>query len=228
MADALPAELSQLIGATDTAAREAAWQSFLDTHSRLLLHVTRQVGGDYDTGMDAFAYILEQLRADDYRRLRGYSADGRCKFTTWLVVVARRLCLDHLRHRYGRARETDRDARERRAERRRVEDLLSERIDLSHLPDTATPGADALLIAAEQSRALAAMLERLDARDRLLLKLRFEDDLPAREIAALLHYPTQFHVYRRLNALVEGLRAAFAPLERQERRVSPLNKASEQ
>jgi DNA-directed RNA polymerase specialized sigma24 family protein len=48
--------------------------------------------------MDGYAYVLEALRSDDYRRLRAYAADGRSKFSTWLVVVARRLCLDlHLR-----------------------------------------------------------------------------------------------------------------------------------
>ena len=53
---------------------------------------------------------------------------------------------------------------------------------------------------------MSAATARLGATDRLLLKLRFDDDLSAREIAGLLALPTPFHVYRRLNALLQELR----------------------
>jgi RNA polymerase sigma factor (sigma-70 family) len=228
MAEDSPSELSHLIGATDAAARDAAWPAFVNTYSRLLLHVARQVGRDYDAGMDAYAYILEQLRADDCHRLRAYAADGRSKFTTWLVVVARRLCLDHLRHRFGRARESAGATRESLAGRRRLENLLSEQVDLAGLPDTAAPGPEAELIASEQARALATALAGLEPHDRLLLKLRFEDDLSAREIAGVLRYQTPFHVYRRINALLASLRAKLTTRRRQEPGLPPFNKASEQ
>lgn len=227
MAEDLPSELSSLLGATDAAAREAAWPAFLNSYSRLLLHVARQVDRDYDAAMDAYTYILEQLRAGDYHRLRGYAGDGRSKFTTWLVVVARRLCLDYLRHRYGRARDNGDAEGSSRAGRKRLEDLLAEQVDVTDLPDTAA-GPDAELIASEQTRSLAAGLAELEARDRLLLKLRFEDDLSAREIASLVGYPTPFHVYRRLNTLLASLRARLAPRRRQDPGLPPFNKASEQ
>ncbi len=227
MAEVLPAELSQLIDASDAAARDAAWPAFLNSYSRLLLHVARQVGRDYDAAMDAYAYILEQLRAGDYHRLRGYAGDGRSKFTTWLVVVARRLCLDHLRHRYGRARDNSHTESSSRAGRKRLEDLLAEQMDVTDLPDTAA-GPEAELIASEQSRTLAAGLAGLEPRDRLLLSLRFEDDLSAREIASLVGYPTPFHVYRRLNTLLASLRARLAPRRRQDPGLPPFNRASEQ
>jgi RNA polymerase sigma factor (sigma-70 family) len=226
MAEDFPSELSSLLGATDAAARESAWPAFLNSYSRLLLHVARQVGHDYDAAMDAYTYIVEQLCAGDYHRLRGYAGDGRSKFTTWLVVVARRLCLDHLRHRYGRVRENGDAQDPTHAGRRRLEDLLAEQVDVTDLPDAAA-GPDAELIASEQSRRLAARLSELEPRDRLLLKLRFEDDLSAREIASLLHYPTPFHVYRRINALLAALRRRLAP-ERQGGGLRPFNRASEQ
>jgi RNA polymerase sigma factor (sigma-70 family) len=227
MAEDFPSELSSLLGATDAAAREAAWPAFLNSYSRLLLHVARQVGHDYDAAMDAYTYIVEQLRAGDYHRLRGYAGDGRSKFTTWLVVVARRLCLDHLRHRYGRVRENGDAQDTSHAGRRRLEDLLAEQVDVTDLPDAAA-GPDAELIASEQSCRLAARLSELEPRDRLLLKLRFEDDLSAREIASLVGYPTPFHVYRRLNTLLVSLRARLAPRDRKEAGLPPFNRASEQ
>ena len=63
------------------------------------------------------------------------------------------------------------------------------------------------------------MLERavtqLPPADCLLLQLRFEQELTAREIALILGLPTPFHVYRRLEAVCGTLRAALtAPATR--------------
>jgi RNA polymerase sigma factor (sigma-70 family) len=160
--------------------------------------------------MDAYAYVVEQLHRDDFRRLRGYVSDGRTKFTTWLVVVARRVCLDHLRQRYGRPQESESPDRERHTARRRLVDLLAEELDASGVTDATTAGnPETRLRANELTRALAAALSGFEPRDRLLLKLRFEDGLPAREIGQIMGFTTQFHVYRRLNAVLEQLRAAL-------------------
>jgi hypothetical protein len=52
--------------------------------------------------MDRYAWVLDALRQDRHRRLRAFAAEGRGSFTTWLVAVVRRLCVDEHRHRYGR------------------------------------------------------------------------------------------------------------------------------
>jgi RNA polymerase sigma factor (sigma-70 family) len=202
-------ELSALLDARDGPARDAAWRSFVETHSRLLLHTARSMDRDYDAAMDAYAYLLEQLQHDDYRRLRAYVSDGRSKFTTWLVVVARRLCLDHLRHRYGREQNSGPRGSETREVRHRLADFLTEEIDSADLPDAGTGDPHTQLRAAELSRSLAVELRRVEPRDRLLLTLRFEDDLSAREIARLMGFPTPFHVYRRLAGVLGQLRAAL-------------------
>ena len=88
--------------AETAAERERAWSEFLEVHSGLMLHVARSLGGGHDDVMDRYTFMLESLERDDYRRLRGFVADGRCTFSTWLIVVSRRLCLDHHRKRYGR------------------------------------------------------------------------------------------------------------------------------
>lgn len=209
MAVPLPRELSGLLGATDPATREAAWAAFLKAHSRLLLHTARSLGRDYDAAMDGYAYVLGQLRHDDYRRLRAYVANGRSKFTTWLVVVARRLCLDSHRQRYGRVRDPDAERAEQQATRRRLSDLVAEQVDPATLSDPAAQNPEADLLARERRQALAVALEKLEARDLLLVRLRFEDELSAREIADVMGFPTPFHVYRRLNALTESLRRAL-------------------
>lgn len=161
--------------------------------------------------MDAYAYLLEQLERDDFRRLRAYTPEARSKFTTWLVVVARRLCLDRLRERYGRPVGASAVSQETRALRRRLADLLVHELDpaATPLPDDATTNPDADLRTRELHQALTVALARLDPRDRLLLKLRYEDELPAREIGQLLRFPTAFHVYRRLNWLLQELKTVL-------------------
>jgi len=207
MADPHPPELTRLFTASDPPTHDAAWAAFVTTHSRLLLHTARSLNHDYDAAMDGYAYVLEALRSDDYRRLRAYAADGRSKFSTWLVVVARRLCLDFHRKRYGRAREVGPDSRELRATRRRLVDLIGSEIDPDLGPAATDPAIE--LHARDRSTAIEGALRTVSARDRLLLALRFEDELSAREIAQVMGFATPFHVYRRLNALLADLREAL-------------------
>ena len=206
MATTLPPELAGLLAGGDDAAGEAAWAAFLRSQSRLLLAVCRSLGRDYDATMDAYAFLLDQLRKDDYRRLRAYAADGRSKFTTWLVVVARRLCLDHHRHKYGRTRDGPPEAAEQRSARRRLIDLVAAEVDPSTVVDPGSADPESAMVDRDQADRLAAALAGLEPRDRLLLTLRFEDDLSAREIGELLGFPTPFHVYRRLTAVLGALR----------------------
>ena len=212
MADDLPPELSAVLLAPDQESRENAWEQFVRIHSRLLLYAARSLGRDYDGAMDRYTFVLERLRAEDFHRLRTYASDGRTRFTTWLLVVTRRLCLDHYRQRYGRPSsnpaEDTLSSRDRTA-RRRLADSIGEPIDPALLDDPNSPGAELELESSQVQSHLNAALVALGPRDRLLLKLRFEDDLSAREIAGVMEFATPFHVYRRLNGLLAGLRAAL-------------------
>ncbi len=206
----LPPELSALRDAVDPEARDAAWQKFVETHSRLLLHVARSVESDHDAAMDAYAFLLEQLQGDECRRLRAYAADDRGKFTTWLVVVARRLCFDYRRKRYGRLQNDGAESRDAHDARRRLLDHVAEEIDVEGISSDAPDDAETRLRAVELTGALNDAVGALAAGDRLLLKLRFQDDLSAREIARIVKAPSPFHIYRRLNGLLARLRAALA------------------
>ncbi len=202
----LSPELRSLLDATTSPERDSAWTRFLDAYSRLILHVARSVSRDHDDVMDAYAHVLQELRADDHARLRAFSPDGRCKFSTWLVVVTRRLCLDQRRRRHGRPRETQSESvRLEQAFRRRLSDLAGENIELITLL-TSSEDAGGRVSTAELHEALAAAVGSLAPSDRLLLALRFEDGLSAQEIARVIHVPTPFHVYRRLDAVLRALR----------------------
>lgn len=201
-------ELADLLRARDPAARDAAWERLVSRHSRLLLHIARLVMRDPDAAMDAYAGILERLRHDDFRILRGYVATGSCQFSTWLAVIARRICVDAHRHRYGRSRgdgEAER-ATEHRAARQRLIDLVGVPMDLSEIADVGSSTPEGALRESQLQATIDAALATLTPADRLLLKLRFEDDMPAVAIAPILDLPTPFHVYRRLRKVCASLR----------------------
>jgi len=206
----VPDVVARLLTATPGPEAEAAWSAFLAVYSDLLLRVASAFGPGYDDALDRYAHMLDELRRGDCRRLRGFAADGRSRFSTWLVVVARRLCLDQYRLRYGRARGYPHGTAEAaRTARRRLSDLADPVDDPTRLPDLALPDPAEQLDARERRQALTRAVAMLAPCDQLLLRLRFEDDLTAREIAGLLGLPTPFHVYRRIAGICAGLRVTL-------------------
>jgi RNA polymerase sigma factor (sigma-70 family) len=174
-----------------------------------MLHVARDVFPQHDEAMDAFVFVLERLREDEHRRLRGFADDGRSKLTTWLAVVTRRLCLDFYRQQYGRARvaQNANAAAERLAARRRLVRLAgSDDVLIEQTEDQQQPLPDTNLQQRELRDAVTHALAQLPPEERLLIKLRFHDGLSGSEIAKLLGLPTAFHVFRRLNATFGSLR----------------------
>ncbi|MEO8193785.1 MAG: sigma-70 family RNA polymerase sigma factor [Gemmatimonadales bacterium] len=206
-----PLELGQLIRTPDTALREAAWEKLIADHTRLLIAVARSFGGDHDEAMERYSYILEKLRESDFHRLRSFHADGGASFPTWLTVAARHLCLDHHRARFGRHRAEHASDRSTslRAVRRALSDLTEGDTPTDSIADSASSPTDAAAMRGELDDCLRTALAKLTPRERLLLTLRFEDDLPASRIAAVLGMPTPFHVYRRLNNLLAEMRVTL-------------------
>jgi len=201
-----PEPLRALLSTTDAGARDSAWAAFLTAYSDIILQVARAMGGDHDAVMDRYTFALDALRRDECRRLRGYAADGRGTFSTWLAIVVRRLCLDEYRHRYGRVQAAGAGAADRHAERRSLADLVGSELGLEMLESAPNEAPDATLERTELRAALDAALGRLDPTDRLILRLRFEDDLPVPEIARLLSLGSKFNLYRRITRLLAEAR----------------------
>ena len=205
----LPPVLEKLLDSANASSRDA-WAEFAREYSPLLLHVARSTSRSRDDAMDAYAYLLEHLHANDYRRLRGYAVTATSKFTTWLVVVARRICIDHNRVRYGRIRNIDSEQERLRLVSRRnlveLSDLLHESEEI--LDENCT-AADREVEAAELTSELKCALDLIPPADQLLIRLRFEDGLSAAEITQILRYPSQFHVYRRLNSVLAALKSSL-------------------
>jgi RNA polymerase sigma factor (sigma-70 family) len=209
MTSSIPPELAGLIESPDPADRRKAWSAFLARYNRLLLKAAASFGGDYDARMDRYRHMVEELAADDYRRLRAYHVHSKSSFPAWLTVVARRLCLDLNRSQLGRADRPSGSADGTRTLRRRLIDLAGEIPD----PDALLASDDdpANQVEEEERRsAVDRALAELPPRDQLLLRLRYADDLPVRTIANLMGFPTIFHVYRRLRPLLEQLKQRLA------------------
>lgn len=207
----LPPTVRSLLEAADPSAHDKAWGEFVAAFSRLILYVARQTPGEYDTSMDRYAFVLERLREQDYRRLRTYAADGRGKFTTWLTVVVRRLCVDYDRVKHGRAPPAA--IGRSHAPRRPLELVFLDPLLMDRLEDGRLP-ADEEVIRRQALEQLDSAVAGLIPSDRLLLVLRYEDGRSAREIASILSLSTPFHVYRRLNRVHDLLRRALAPSAR--------------
>ena len=204
----LPAEIEILLDGPNEPARAEAWDEFVRRYSRLLLHTAHARSNGYDDAMDRYAFVLEALREDDFRRLRAFDPDNSARFSTWLVVVAGRLCIDYHRRRYGAGgNRAPEDGDWRRDLRRRLADLISANTDLARFADSRREvRPDMGVREGELREALFRAVSSLSGRDRMLLRLRYHDGLTAREIGEIMTFPSLFHVYRRLNKVLRELR----------------------
>ena len=207
MASPIPSSLLSLLEARDDMASEQAWSGFLDDFSKLILHTARRASSSHDEVMDRYSYVLERLRDDEFHRLKGFSQNGAGKFSTWLVVVVRRLCVDHHRQRYGRP-QSDRPMEEdpEMIARRNLANMVSVEVDLDRIEDDRSAAPDAAVLAEERRAQLADAIAELPVNDQLLLTLRFVDGHPQERVAKMLGLPSRFHVYRRLKILLASLR----------------------
>jgi RNA polymerase sigma factor (sigma-70 family) len=212
----LPPEVSRLLEAGPGQPRDDAWAAFIAAYSGLLLRVASAFAPGYDGALDRYVFMLDELRKGDCGRLRKFAADGRGRFSTWLTVVARRLCLDHHRRQYGRVRRhaaTSNDRSLARLARRALASLDTAAHDLANLPAFLEPDPTVEIDARDQRVLLRRVVGQLQPGDQLLLRLRFEEDLTAREMATVLGLPSPFHAYRRLDAIYKNLRKQLRALE---------------
>ena len=81
-----------------------AWTAFLESYSRAILQVVHTFEHEQDARSDCFLFVCERLSENQFRRLRRFQPRGVARFTTWLQVIVRNLCLDWRRKEYGRQR----------------------------------------------------------------------------------------------------------------------------
>lgn len=82
-----------------------AWQTFLESYENLIQRVIHKLVDDYDERMELYCYCLEQLKANNYKKLTGYFENRHgYSFEVWIAVVVRNCCMDWFRKEHGRKR----------------------------------------------------------------------------------------------------------------------------
>jgi len=160
------------------AGEKPAWDLLVRRHVGVMYAMVtrllppRTVEGVNPDAEDVVQAAFLKLWEDGRRPLRSFQ--GRSRLSTWLVAVARREALDRLRR--------DRRDREHTAEaaREALERLRRE------VRAGAPSDAEVAVVVGEQSRGFAAAVECLPPRDRLLVRLVYEDGCSYREAAAVL------------------------------------------
>ncbi len=101
MEDPPIARILERLGSQDF---QEAWADFLESFSPHILQTVKLFEREADPVADCFLYVCERLSEKGFRRLRSFKPGGTAKFSTWLRVVVRNLCLDWHRKEFGRHR----------------------------------------------------------------------------------------------------------------------------
>jgi len=242
-----------------------AWVQFLDEYSAVILQVVRYFEREQDHVSDCYLFICEQLCRDRFRRLRRFQINGPARFSTWLRVVLRNLCLDWHRQETGRQRvfdsvaqlsQLDQDVFRQIFERGfseaeallvlsprypaltqhqlsasverigrtltpRQQWLLSlrggrrtetetgaadtEGSPIDRLPDGG-PDPELRAVQQEERERLRRAVGRMSSGDRLLLQLRYEQELTLEQVARVLHLENAQQADRRIREVLSRLR----------------------
>ncbi|MHC4990905.1 MAG: RNA polymerase sigma factor [Planctomycetota bacterium] len=153
------------------AGRKDAWDGFVEAHAGLIYAAVRRTVGRRAGGPDPVEpddivqEVFLRLVKDDFRLLRTFDRQ-RASLSTWLTVVTRSVAIDQLR-------------------RRRLETISLDHAEghsVSHAaPDPPAEGGEAGLLP----------LHLLTARQRLVLRLLFDQEQTVAEAAAFLSVDEQ-------------------------------------
>jgi len=179
---------------------ENSWRFFVEKYSRFVYSIALRLlpgslEGREDLAQDTYLSVFSRLQGDNYRLLRDFR--GRCRFTTYLFRMV----------------QTSRSEALRRAGR---EGERTEYIDFSDEANRAIQAAvqdgkvDAFDIPSVSPQRLrdhiTRAVEGLSPREKLLLRLRFQEGLKLRELAAALGY-------RDTNDAAYGLRKSLKSMD---------------
>lgn len=149
-----------------------AGDAFVETHSRLvraaICRTLSRYGGRVpeEDVEDLHNELFRRLWEDDFRRLRQYRGENGASLATWLRALASNLALRHLKG--GRRTES-----------------LEERPALMAGSRAEGPSPFESMADAEREELFGALLEGLDTRELLIVKLHYYSGLQVKEVA---HY----------------------------------------
>ena len=163
------------------------WTLFVERYNKLIYHTIYQtlrvnsVATDPDDISDLFQEIFTSFCASNCKKLRMFDPHRGVSLASWLRMITVRTTIDHLR-------------------KRRPVTALDE------LPvEPSQTGGQEAIVDEESLNMLRGVVEQLPAGDKLLIELAFMRELPAEEVAGILHISvTAF--YTRKNRIIVKMR----------------------
>ena len=153
-------------------------------------------------------YVLDKLMENNYAMVNAFK--GRSTFKTYLFSITHRLAIDFYRHRYGKtSKKSNPDHTVPKKDRLKIVSVIDPEnmSDGEHLTDTVTHREDE-----EVKKRLAGIIKshisKLSPEDRLLLKMKYEDNFKVSEIAEILKLD-QKKTYRKINTLLSSFKERF-------------------
>lgn len=163
------------------------WTTFVERYNKLIYHTiyktlrVNSVPTDPDAINDLFQDVFASFCASDCKKLRMFDPHRGVTLASWLRMITVRMTIDHLR----KSRPVT---------------------PLDELPvEPSQTGGQEAIVDQESLKMLREVVEQLPAGDKLLIELAFMRELPADEVASILHISvTAF--YTRKNRVVEKMR----------------------
>jgi len=167
------------------------WNVFIKRYSRLIYHTiyktlrVNDTPANSDEVNDFFQEVFTSFYANNFRKLRMFDPAKGCSLPSWLRMITVCMIVDHLRKNKPAAS---------------IDDLPDEPFQT---------GNQAVVIDRESLNHLRELLEELSVKDKLLVELSYIRELPAEEVARILHISVGAF-YTRKNRIIEKLRKKAA------------------
>jgi RNA polymerase sigma-70 factor (ECF subfamily) len=148
---------------------KASWDGFVVQYSALVYHAIKKTFAvcrtqvSSDLVEDLFQEIFLSIVKDDSALLRRFRGDRGCTLASWLRMIATRRTIDHLR----RSNKPP-NSLEASAANLAIDESKDERTD-------------------DQLQLLTQAIAKLQPRERILVDLVFRKNLPAQDVASILH-----------------------------------------
>jgi RNA polymerase sigma-70 factor (ECF subfamily) len=145
-------------------------------HSVKLTLLTKNVSFNNQDLEDLHNTVFLQLFEQSCRKLKQYQGRNGCSLASWIRIVAVRMVLNHVR-------------------KKGMDAIVwqKKRIPFEDLPELKGEATEALKVMEKRERARLVQdgIRSLPPRDRLFLKLHFDQELPVAEVAAALQMSVQ-------------------------------------
>lgn len=161
-----------------------------------------------EEGHECYVYVLDKLMENNYAMINAFQ--GRSTFKTYLFSIVTRLTIDFHRHRYGKtSKKSNPEQPAPKKNRLKIVSIIDQEnlSDEEHLGETVINREDEE-VKKRLEGIVKSHLSELSPEDRLLLKMKYEDNFKVSEIAEILKQD-QKKTYRKINTLLSSFKEEF-------------------